>query len=398
MVAAEAAAAGSPPLVARHSGLAEIADGLGAGVPAAPAPPRELRDRRRRRARAQARASCSRSPGRTGRRVRAAARDATVARWSWAGVARRLLEPFNYPPAAMGDEQRLGYEELLDAAREGFESGHRLHRRRRGGVRAPRPGHARPRQPLRGGAGGRGGDAARAAPRRRADRLRGRDQDGPLRDVRRRSRPRWPSAARSSQAARRPARDRARRDRHAPVVAAGRTSGSSTRRTTAATTSSSATSSGATTPSGSTSTSASAAPTARSRSRTASATSCPELLALSASSPFVENVNTGLHSARTQIFTRFFPRCGVPDAFASWQQYEDYVRFLYETGSVTEHTQLWWSVRPHLAFPTVEIRIGDGAARPRRGAGARRVRRPRSRPGSRARTTRASRSPTSRTG
>src|SRR5688500_11590279 len=86
----------------------------------------------------------------------------------------------------------------------------------------------------------------------------------------------------------------------------------------------------------------------------------PELLALSASSPFVENVNTGLHSARTQIFTRFFPRCGVPDAFASWQQYEDYVRFLYETGSVTEHTQLWWSVRPHLAFPTVEIRVCDG--------------------------------------
>ena len=86
----------------------------------------------------------------------------------------------------------------------------------------------------------------------------------------------------------------------------------------------------------------------------------PEILALSASSPFHENVNTGLHSARTQIFTRFFPRCGVPDAFTSWQQYEDYVRFLYETGSVTEHTQLWWSVRPHLAFPTVEIRISDG--------------------------------------
>ena len=86
----------------------------------------------------------------------------------------------------------------------------------------------------------------------------------------------------------------------------------------------------------------------------------PELLALSASSPFVENVNSGLHSARTQIFTRFFPRCGVPDAFASWREYEDYVRFLYETGSVTEHTQLWWSVRPHLAFPTVEIRICDG--------------------------------------
>jgi glutamate---cysteine ligase / carboxylate-amine ligase len=86
----------------------------------------------------------------------------------------------------------------------------------------------------------------------------------------------------------------------------------------------------------------------------------PELLALSASSPFVEGVNTGLHSARTQIFTRFFPRCGVPDAFASWAEFESFVRFLYDTGSVTEHTQLWWSVRPHLAFPTVEIRVCDG--------------------------------------
>jgi carboxylate-amine ligase len=86
----------------------------------------------------------------------------------------------------------------------------------------------------------------------------------------------------------------------------------------------------------------------------------PEILALSCSSPFVEGVNTGLHSARTQIFTRFFPRCGVPDAFSSWAEYEEFVRFLYDTGSITEHTQIWWSVRPHLAFPTVEIRIADG--------------------------------------
>ncbi|MFL5925286.1 MAG: YbdK family carboxylate-amine ligase, partial [Gaiellaceae bacterium] len=83
----------------------------------------------------------------------------------------------------------------------------------------------------------------------------------------------------------------------------------------------------------------------------------PELLAFSASSPFVEGVYTYLHSARTEIFTRMFPRCGVPDLFDDWQAYEDYVRFLYETGSITEHTQLWWSVRPHLAFSTVEIRI-----------------------------------------
>ena len=86
----------------------------------------------------------------------------------------------------------------------------------------------------------------------------------------------------------------------------------------------------------------------------------PEILALSASSPFVENVNTGLHSARTQIFTRFFPRCGVPDAFGTWDEFERFVRFLYETRSIDESTQLWWSVRPHLAFPTVEVRIADG--------------------------------------
>ena len=86
----------------------------------------------------------------------------------------------------------------------------------------------------------------------------------------------------------------------------------------------------------------------------------PDLLACSGSSPFVEGVFTYLHSARTEVFTRMFPRCGVPDAFRDWAEYEEYVRFLYRTGSITEHTQLWWSVRPHFAFPTVELRICDG--------------------------------------
>jgi carboxylate-amine ligase len=85
----------------------------------------------------------------------------------------------------------------------------------------------------------------------------------------------------------------------------------------------------------------------------------PELLAVSASSPFVEGAFTYFHSARTQVFTRMFPRCGIPDWFEGWDDWEQYVRFLYETGSITEHTQLWWSVRPHLHFPTVEIRICD---------------------------------------
>src|SRR4051795_11589853 len=85
----------------------------------------------------------------------------------------------------------------------------------------------------------------------------------------------------------------------------------------------------------------------------------PELLALSASSPFVENVNSGLHSARTEIFTRTFPRCGIPDAYDGWRGFEEYVSFLYRTRSIVEHTQIWWSIRPHLAYPTVEIRICD---------------------------------------
>jgi carboxylate-amine ligase len=85
----------------------------------------------------------------------------------------------------------------------------------------------------------------------------------------------------------------------------------------------------------------------------------PELLAYSASSPFAEGVYTHLHSARTEIFTRMFPRCGIPDPLANWDEWEAYIRFLYATGSVTEHTQIWWSVRPHLVFPTIEIRICD---------------------------------------
>ena len=85
----------------------------------------------------------------------------------------------------------------------------------------------------------------------------------------------------------------------------------------------------------------------------------PELLAWSASSPFVENVNTGLHSARTEIFTRLFPRCGIPDAYGDWDTFADYVGMLYETSSISDPTEMWWSVRPHLGFPTVEIRISD---------------------------------------
>ncbi len=85
----------------------------------------------------------------------------------------------------------------------------------------------------------------------------------------------------------------------------------------------------------------------------------PLLLAVSANSPYVDGRPAGLHSARTETFTRTFPRCGVPDAFGDWAAYRDYIDFLQRTNSIVEFTQVWWSVRPHFAFGTVEVRICD---------------------------------------
>jgi carboxylate-amine ligase len=88
----------------------------------------------------------------------------------------------------------------------------------------------------------------------------------------------------------------------------------------------------------------------------------PELLAISANSPFLDGRHSGLHSARTQIFTKSFPRCGIPDAFGSWQAYASYIDFLVRTRSIMEFTQVWWSVRPHHSYGTVEMRICDAQA------------------------------------
>jgi carboxylate-amine ligase len=85
----------------------------------------------------------------------------------------------------------------------------------------------------------------------------------------------------------------------------------------------------------------------------------PELLAISANSPFLDGRHSGLHSARSQIFTKSFPRCGIPDAFGGWQAYADYIDFLVRTKSIIEFTQVWWSVRPHHSYGTVEMRICD---------------------------------------
>ena len=89
----------------------------------------------------------------------------------------------------------------------------------------------------------------------------------------------------------------------------------------------------------------------------------PPLLALSANSPFLDHRDTGLHSVRTEIFTRTFPRCGVHEPFGDWPTYANFVELLKETDSIVEATQLWWSVRPHHAFGTVEVRICDAQTR-----------------------------------
>jgi carboxylate-amine ligase len=85
----------------------------------------------------------------------------------------------------------------------------------------------------------------------------------------------------------------------------------------------------------------------------------PLLLAVSANSPFLDRRDTGLHSVRTEIFTRVFPRCGIHEPFGSWSGYARFIEMLARTNSIVESTQLWWSVRPHHRFGTVELRICD---------------------------------------
>jgi carboxylate-amine ligase len=88
----------------------------------------------------------------------------------------------------------------------------------------------------------------------------------------------------------------------------------------------------------------------------------PLLLAISANSPYLDGQDSGLHSARTQSFTKSFPRCGIPDTFGGWDAYREYIQFLVDTNSIVEFTQVWWSVRPHFSFGTVEVRICDAQA------------------------------------
>ncbi|HXM98964.1 MAG TPA: carboxylate-amine ligase [Candidatus Dormibacteraeota bacterium] len=84
----------------------------------------------------------------------------------------------------------------------------------------------------------------------------------------------------------------------------------------------------------------------------------PHLLALSTSSPFWMGRNTGLKSFRTTVFRRF-PRTGVPEQFASWSEYENFVNLLIKLNCIDSGKKIWWDVRPHPVFGTLEFRMCD---------------------------------------
>ena len=88
----------------------------------------------------------------------------------------------------------------------------------------------------------------------------------------------------------------------------------------------------------------------------------PVLLALSANSPFWRAGVTGLHSTRTPIF-RAFPRVGVPPKWRDWADFSSQIDFMARSGVIEDYTYLWYDVRPHPRFGTVEIRVCDGQTR-----------------------------------
>jgi glutamate---cysteine ligase / carboxylate-amine ligase len=84
----------------------------------------------------------------------------------------------------------------------------------------------------------------------------------------------------------------------------------------------------------------------------------PHLLALSTSSPFWIGTKTGLKSYRSEVFKKF-PRTDIPDYFSSYSEFDNYVSLLLKTGCIDRPKKIWWDVRPHPTFPTLEFRICD---------------------------------------
>jgi len=84
----------------------------------------------------------------------------------------------------------------------------------------------------------------------------------------------------------------------------------------------------------------------------------PHLLALSTSSPFWMGRNTGLKSYRSVVWSNF-PRTGIPPDISSYDEYENYVELLVKTGSIDNGKKIWWDLRAHPSFPTLEFRVCD---------------------------------------
>jgi glutamate---cysteine ligase / carboxylate-amine ligase len=88
----------------------------------------------------------------------------------------------------------------------------------------------------------------------------------------------------------------------------------------------------------------------------------PHLLALSTSSPFWMGRNTGLKSFRTTVFRRF-PRTGIPEIFESWSEYENFLNLLIKLNCIDSGKKIWWDVRPHPTYGTLEFRLFDTTTR-----------------------------------
>ena len=84
----------------------------------------------------------------------------------------------------------------------------------------------------------------------------------------------------------------------------------------------------------------------------------PHILALSCSSPFWLGMDTGLRSYRSKVFDKF-PRTNIPDLYQSWAEFENYVNLLVRTNCIDNAKKIWWDIRPHPHFPTLEFRICD---------------------------------------
>jgi carboxylate-amine ligase len=84
----------------------------------------------------------------------------------------------------------------------------------------------------------------------------------------------------------------------------------------------------------------------------------PHILALSTNSPFWEGMDTGFKSYRCKVFERF-PRTNIPDLYGSWSEFENYVNLLIKTRCIDDAKKIWWDIRPHPYFPTLEFRVCD---------------------------------------